>query len=81
VTWRPDHRFRDLPAYIVRLNEAIGDGDIDLAYGISSALEEALSDSPMNFACGNCGLRFRFPGQLDDHYRNVHWGEPWRRAA
>jgi hypothetical protein len=76
---------RDLPGYVVRLNEALEDGDIDLAREIARGLEETLTEAnyipPLRFACSNCDLRFAWPGELDDHYRNVHWGEPWRRAA
>jgi hypothetical protein len=68
---------RDLPGYIVRLNEACEDGDLELARAIARGLEETLTEAnytpPPRFTCEKCGLRFAWPGELDDHLGFSHW--------
>ena len=67
-----DGRRRDgsLPGYVVAELVIMLDG-----------LEDDLTAQPIGVRCGNCGLRFRWPGELDDHLRFVHWGAPWRKTA
>jgi hypothetical protein len=70
-------------ARIVRVREALEDGDVGFAYAIVCDLEEDLAAGespdvlevppPILHGCPECGLRFRWPGQLADHRDNVHW--------
>jgi hypothetical protein len=61
---------RDILARIVHAREALEDGDEQLA----RTLLEGLLNEPSVPArrCGLCGLRFRFPGDLDAHIRVSH---------
>jgi hypothetical protein len=70
---------RDLLSRVVRIREALVDGDVAFAYDVLSDLEHDLAGEEefrtpvQNFACSDCGLRFRWPGQLADHRDFVHW--------
>jgi hypothetical protein len=67
-----------------RALEALNDGETVLAVqilaGLARELETAIVGAP-GIQCGNCGLRFDWPGQLEHHMRFVHWGEPWKRSG
>ena len=73
-----------LRATVLRALEALADGDPVLAEeileGLAHELETELITS-RGTRCGICGLRFDWPGQLAEHLRFVHWGEPWKRPA
>jgi hypothetical protein len=62
---------------VVRCREAIEDGDTGFAYDVLTDLEHDLAGDFANalakFPCPDCGLHFRWPGQLADHRDNVHW--------
>jgi hypothetical protein len=77
-------------ARIVRVREALEDGDIGFAYAIVCDLEEDLAgnDVATSFAavpeearasssakCPSCSASFRWPGQLDHHERFHHLAE------
>lgn len=54
--------------------------------GIERDLDRELNPSadapaPDRVTCGLCRAAFEWPGLLDAHFRSVHWGQPWRRAA
>jgi hypothetical protein len=73
----------DALASTTRTLEALNDGETVLALQIRSLahdLETAIVGAP-GIRCGNCGLSFDWPGQLEHHMRFVHWGEPWKRSA
>jgi hypothetical protein len=72
---------------VVRLRELLEDGrrcDGSLPGYVVTELEMVLEGLEHDLAprprlrCEECGLRFQWPGQLDDHCWNVHWRE---RAA
>ena len=50
-------------------------------YETALALEEDLASPGINFharnliRCDDCGLEFRWPGELADHRDSVHWRE------
>jgi hypothetical protein len=66
-------------ALVVRVREALEDGDITFAYDILTALEHDLAaDQPeqlRTLACLRCSARFRRPGELDHHQRVTHFAE------
>jgi hypothetical protein len=58
-------------AHIIRALDALEVGDQREATEILLyALEDI--DIPRPFACQHCGLRFCWPGELDDHLRVSH---------
>jgi hypothetical protein len=61
---------------VVRALEALRDGNPDDA---EAFLESALEPTPTRLhSCASCGLRFDFPGQLDNHLQVSHpefWDE------
>jgi hypothetical protein len=66
-----------------RALEALSDGDAVHAEQILASLARELETALIRargVRCGNCGLRFDWPGQLDEHMRSVHYGEPWKAA-
>jgi hypothetical protein len=67
-----------------RALEALADGETVLAEqilaGLAHDLENALS-SARGIRCGNCGLRFDWPGQLTEHMRYAHPYEDWKKPA
>jgi hypothetical protein len=71
----------DALASTTRALEALDDGDVVLAEQILGSLARELETAIVGASgiwCGNCHLRFNWPGQLADHMRFVHWGEPWK---
>lgn len=64
-----EQRFREC---LIRAGEALDDGDLVYAREIIAA---ALEDGGAGFRCPDCGLRFRWPGERDEHERWVHWVE------
>jgi hypothetical protein len=64
-----------------RALEALDDCEVVLAEqilaGLARDLEIAIAGAP-GIWCGNCHLRFDWPGQLAHHMRFVHWGEDWK---
>lgn len=68
-------------ARVVRIREALEDGDTAFAYDLLTDLEHDLASALVRSApsdkppvlCPDCGLAFGFPGQLADHRDNVHW--------
>jgi hypothetical protein len=64
---------RRLRECLVRIREALVDGDTDYAmHLVSVALDH---DGQPGVACPSCGLRFRWAGERDHHLRFVHWQE------
>jgi hypothetical protein len=74
----------DALALTTRTLEALNDGETELAEqilaGLAHDLENALS-SARGIRCGNCGLRFDWPGQLAEHMRYAHPFEGWKKPA
>jgi hypothetical protein len=72
----------DALASTTRALEALNDGDAELAVqilvGLAHDLEDALSTAN-GVWCGNCGLRFDWPGQLAEHMRFAHPFESWEK--
>lgn len=71
---------------LVRVAELLEDGAPDEAY----AFAVAASEPPivLRYACPNCGNKYEWPGQLDDHLRFAGcwqqrgaWASRQRRAA
>ncbi len=65
---------------LVRIREALEDGDVDFAGAI---IDSALEDGPSTrqHRC-QCGAAFEWPGLLDDHRRRSgHEPLSWRAAA
>jgi hypothetical protein len=64
-------------ARVVRARDALEDGDLYLAATILADLEHDLasdfSSTTEKFRCPECGSTFRWPGELDDHRRFVHF--------
>jgi hypothetical protein len=77
-------RLENALASVLRTLEALDDGDQLLAEqilaGLAHDLENALS-SAKGIRCGNCGLRFDWPGQLAEHMRYAHPFEGWKKPA
>jgi len=61
---------REILARIIRVREALKDGDDVLARRALGALETDLR--PSAAGCPECGLDCEFPGLLDEHLRTVH---------
>jgi hypothetical protein len=64
---------RDVVSRVVRALEALEDGDLQFARAL---LESLLDERPRRprWYCRHCGLRFVFPGELDEHVRVSHPG-------
>jgi hypothetical protein len=66
----------DALARVIRVGEALDDGEVVLARGLLAGLERELSDplapARKRHRCSTCGLQFDWPGQLDHHVRWVH---------
>lgn len=58
----------NLEARLVRLVEALEDGDSELAQGMASDLVDEALCPGRRLACG-CGLSFEWPGEQDHHRR------------
>ncbi len=59
--------------------QAIEDGDSGYAYAVlQSALRQP--DPRRPHKCRWCPMSFRWPGQLEDHHRNVHEHEREKAA-
>lgn len=61
-----------LRAALLRAGEALDDGDLVYAREIVRA---ALEDGERTLCCQECRIPFRFPGELAEHERWVHWRE------
>jgi len=62
----------NLHSAIIRALDGLEFGNVWEATEILlAALEDV--DLPRRFACPSCGLRFTWPGELDDHLRFSHW--------
>jgi hypothetical protein len=59
---------------LLTLQDALEVGDYYLAGAIIQGLLDDV-DAPLElpYQCRTCGLRFEWPGQLDDHERFTHW--------
>jgi hypothetical protein len=58
---------------LMRALEAFEVGEHEFGVAIVEDLRRELASSPVRpVACGRCGLRFRWPGELDDHWRSQH---------
>jgi hypothetical protein len=73
----------DVTARVVRLNDALEDGDLDLARDIVRDLEEELVlRLPRRRArCPVCGIDCSWPGLVVKHMAVIHPEEVDRRAA
>ncbi len=65
---------REILARVVRVREALEDGDEVLARRTLAALEADLR--PRHAKCPECGTGCGWPGLLDEHLRTVH-PEAW----
>ena len=63
---------RDILARVVRLNKALGEGHAETAAQIGRELQRELETVEAGRACPECGLRFQWPGQLEEHIRLRH---------
>jgi len=61
---------REILVRVVRVREALEDGDEQLARRALAALEAELGSS--RAVCPECRLDCEFPGLLDEHLRTVH---------
>jgi hypothetical protein len=77
---------RDALALTTRACEALDDGDVQLATrtleNLARNLEDALRPRARRPRCPHCGLRFRWPGELDHHLRfSACWQSNRGRSA
>jgi hypothetical protein len=57
---------------IIRALDALEVGNLyELEAILLAALEDV--DIPRRFECPKCGLRFGWPGDLDEHLSRSHW--------
>lgn len=61
---------REILTRVVRVREALEDGDLELARTSLADLEADLR--PRRAECPECGLDCGWPGLRDDHLRTVH---------
>jgi hypothetical protein len=68
--------FRDTLVRVVRLQEAIADGECDLALamaeGLGRDLAAQLEPPRRRLRCDECGFAVEWPGELDEHVRWTH---------
>ena len=64
---------QDVRARIVRIVDALEDGEHGLALDIARDLEDDYPPVDDRARCPECGLAFDAPGQIPAHLSNVHW--------
>lgn len=71
-------RRADVLARITRLSEALEDGDLEL---VRRGLEDLAADLRRRPPrCPECGMRFQWPGERDEHVRTLH-PEAWEATV
>jgi hypothetical protein len=57
----------DIVSRLIRSQEAIVDGDPELALAVLADLERDLTPRGPAYSCDSCGSRFPWPGELRRH--------------